>query len=416
MKYLTTMLYALTISAMSSSAATGEVMDEKKNTGDHSQHVTLLPRQTIDLGGDFYTTRLAFSPDGNFLAIGDQSSPNIIVWDIKDRNRRSTIYARSGAGYGGRFAHWDNKQTILWSPDGGFITNGIGIAHANGDPTRQEVENKIEFWDPMTGKVLKLLDGYAPYGRLNNDGSKLLSVAEKHNEFYVFNIPNSTKETYQTQGVVVTGLTWAASDDIVVIGTAVAVPNWGSASMLNGEKPEPGTLVAQIFPRSKTAGIKTLQLAAPVSDKKTTAHSVPAFSVHNVVMNSVTNRVAVEFSGFIDGKNSFVMGGNGGDVHKTTGVAMIEVNELKVSFWKFNDELSDLYSDSGSITFSPDGRYLFILSQDINVGGVILNAKTGAVIGKLPYSEFSGIAVSPDGTLVAIGQGRRVELYTLSGI
>lgn len=415
MNYLTKALYTLGIFVISLSVAKSDVMGEKKNLAIQPQRVELLSPHIIDLGADFYTTRLTFSPDGKFLAVGDKASANIVIWDIKNNSRQSTIYARSFAGFGRRFAHWDDRQSISWSPDGSFLTNGIGIAHANGNRTRQEVENRIEIWDPMTGQVLNLIDGSAPYSRLNKDGTKLLSVSKKSNEFYVFDIATSTKQEYKTQGVVVVELGWTANDDVIVVGATATMPNWGSAVLSNGEKPVPRTLVAQIFPHNKNLDVKTLQLAAPISDSTSKTDSFPAFSIHSVVTNSATNRVAVQFSGFINEDGEFAMGGNGDGARRATGIAMIDVSQLRVDFWKANEELSDLRSDIGSITFSPNGQYLFALSQNKNIGGVILDSKTGVAIGTLPYSEFSGIAVSPDSTLVAIGRGRKVAIYKFNG-
>jgi hypothetical protein len=38
--------------------------------------------------------------------------------------------------------------------------------------------------------------------------------------------------------------------------------------------------------------------------------------------------VAVQFSGFINEKGEFAMGGNGGDARRATGIAMIDAKQL----------------------------------------------------------------------------------------
>ena len=116
MNYLTKALYTLGIFVISLSVAKSDVMGEKKNLAIQPQRVELLSPHIIDLGADFYTTRLTFSPDGKFLAVGDKASANIVIWDIKNNSRQSTIYARSFAGFGRRFAHWDDRQSISWAP------------------------------------------------------------------------------------------------------------------------------------------------------------------------------------------------------------------------------------------------------------------------------------------------------------
>jgi|SRR5471030_1224670 len=40
-------------------------------------------RKRIYIGSGFYVVRVAFSPDGRYIAAGDAASPNIIIWDLE---------------------------------------------------------------------------------------------------------------------------------------------------------------------------------------------------------------------------------------------------------------------------------------------------------------------------------------------
>src|SRR5262249_35774068 len=57
---------------------------------------------------------MAFSPDGKYLATGDSSQSDLIVWDLEKKNVTKRINS----------AHSGSIQCLVFSPDGKFLFSG----------------------------------------------------------------------------------------------------------------------------------------------------------------------------------------------------------------------------------------------------------------------------------------------------
>ncbi len=93
-------------------------------------------RETSFLPCSQHSSALAFSPDGSFLASGDDRG-SLTIWDAATWSRRWSVK-------GSDAAIWD----LTFSPDGRSLAAACGDA-------------KVRLWDPITGQVLLILEGHA---------------------------------------------------------------------------------------------------------------------------------------------------------------------------------------------------------------------------------------------------------------
>jgi len=378
-------------------------------------HKKMVPERTIDLGRSFYTVRLAFSPNSGYLAIGDQASPNIIVWDLKNNVKQTSFYARSSAGIGRNIAHWSQADGILWSPDGRYVTNGVGIANSAGAPIRSEVEGKIEFWDPVSGKVIKEVNAISSGAKLNKSGSKVLISSGMNNEFSIIDTAKWTSKNFKADGILTRAFDWTENDEVVIVAALPGRVEWGRAINAVGEIIDLGSILLHfIDPSGKTAAHNFI-LSHPLKNINPKLPGHVPFSVKSVASSFTEKKELILFSGFIDGDNNFSRPENGAVAKPVDGILVVANDGPAISFIRFYKDNS-LYeiADAGAI-FSPDGRFIYLQfsSNQIGVNSLILDSTSDDVVGYFPSTTSGGIAVSPDGKKLAVGRGQYIDIFPL---
>jgi WD40 repeat protein len=150
------------------------------------------------LGPASVVKKMAFSPDGRFLAIVINPTfgkTDIVVWDLQLNRKQSHIHSLSD--YGDLY-----YQDLLWWPDGKVISFGI----------KQQ-------WDPMSGDALPDNPAVGRAARLNKDGSKMLTIAGSITGPSYIHIYNTV--TWELQRIYVDGFrvetaAWTTENKIVV--------------------------------------------------------------------------------------------------------------------------------------------------------------------------------------------------------
>ena len=149
---------------------------------------------------------IKFSPDGRLLAIlstecrGGWGRMHILIWDLKENRLQTNIPLtadqKMSIGLQGRF---------FWSPDSRVISFGVK-----------------EQWDALTGAALPELPLQQGSDlRLNKDGTKMLvlEAIKVKPYFRIYNLKDQTVEKIPVDGMWVQSAAWT-SDDKILIGVA----------------------------------------------------------------------------------------------------------------------------------------------------------------------------------------------------
>lgn len=331
------------------------------------------------MGGGSWVQRLSFSPNSRYLAIADTPNPTsvtIIVWDLLRDREQTRIAGLPGVTIG-------PQVEILWSVDGRSITLGSGAP--------------MTFWDPLTGRKLNelMVDPPVNWSRFNRNGTKLLVSRELigRKGFRIYNTGSWAFRDYGDDGLIIETLSWTADDRVLVAGL------WPKASVgqsLDGITPGQGDTLARLVDPSGREAPRSVVIAPRsfIHRDLTGAYSATplmTFAADTAVFNYPTNKIALGLGKIIDGRtlDVFTYAAVGADI-------------------KF--PISDL-------TFSPDGNYLYLLGligihPEGSAKSLVLDAHSGARVATFPAGQ-DGLAVSPDGKRLAIGNGRSVELYDI---
>jgi WD40 repeat protein len=371
-------------------------------------------RTRINIGSflsKFYVVRLAFSPDSRYLAIGDAGSANIVIWDLqlnKEHTRFKVAQHDDSRRGGSNILHWNQYEDILWSPDGRFVTTGIGRAEGHGDDPLLP----IELWDPMTGKLAYALDTYSiRTGSFNHDGSKLMNVADGWSGFSIYDTHSWNgnvgwgKTFWHNTGLNAGGYAWTDSDKVLAVGTWTGRRNdLHIVQLTNGQEPELGAIVAVLVDptnRSKDLAVVLDQPLYIKTDNDPTKPLGVPYLCKGIITHFATKRAAIRCDG---------AQGVG------TTVRMIDTETLRTIFIHHEPQSSLVENGRFGIAFSADGKYLYLLAHvenDTNVDSVILDAATGEKVGTFPSGESWGLAISPDGKAMAAGHRGAIELFDL---
>ena len=367
----------------------------------HATHPRLRDRFAVgSLFSRFYVVRLAFSPDGRHLAIGDAGSANIVIWDLKSNREQARFKVahlddarRGGAGH----MHWYPQEDLVWSPDGRFVTTGVGRAEKP-EPL------PIEFWDPDTGTRAHALDAYSAHSALfNHDGGKLLNIAVD-SKFSIFDThtwlndhPLGSDLWFDTGYPITQGYAWSSDDKVLMVGIWAgplknnrALPRFEA-----GQTPPHFSMLVQKLDPTGREPVQIGVLAGPVRTDDPKRPFAPPFVCLHMVASREGHRAAVQ-----------------------CGLSVLVVDTLALKTLFIHEEPKDSLIGDGSlgIAFSPDGKYLYMLAhdpRDRDVRSLILDATSGATVGTFPSAESWGLAISPDGSTLALGHRDHVELFDL---
>lgn len=316
-------------------------------------------------------------PNSRYLAIIDNptvGSSSVIIWDLQLGKEQTRITGLPP--YGGY-----PQVELLWSPDGKYITFGTGLP--------------ILFWDPLSGKIAKELRVEPPvrWARYNKDGTKLLVNREPlggHGGFRIYDTRNWTYRDYGDDGLLIEALSWTADDMVLVAGEW---PKFSIGRTLEGIAPQMSDALARLIDPSGRQPPRTVLLASGSPHQVKTGGTeetvlLQSFWPDWAVANYNTNRISLGVGKIID------------------------AGSLAVLNFASDDDIRTGKIPAGGQAFSPDGNFLYLLgiSLDGKARSLVLNAATGKPVGTFPGGH-RGLAASPDGHRIAVGNGRVVNVY-----
>jgi WD40 repeat protein len=327
---------------------------------------------------------LAFSPDSRYLAIALNPNANatiIIVWDIE--NDREVSRTKLLPGFGNA-----PDVELLLSKEGNLITSGYS-----------GINSPLEFFDPMTGLVAKemeIIDGIALWSRLNKDNTKLLVkgrlrayAEENHNShFYVismidFKIINDIEQEYFEA----TFASWTADDKVVVGG---GWPRSSEGVTYEGLTPKAGdTIIRVIDPTGQSKSRSALYHNNCGGEYRCEQSKYVSF-----------------YKWFVDFERNNIGLNSGQILNPETLVVSMDVLNYR--------EKNGAVPRNGQAKYSPDGKMIYKVGLDSLSGqkSWVIDAITGKKLAEFPPGSL-GFSVSPSGKLFALGEGHRVEIYSV---
>lgn len=328
-----------------------------------------------DLGSSAWVQILSFSPDSRYLAIGDTptaASSAIVVWDLQlDREQTRITELPPFAGR--------PQVGIEWSPDGKSITFGTGTP--------------IRFWDPLTGRVVKELADEPPHlwARYNKDGSKLLINREPlggGGSFRIYDTRTWQFRDYGDDGLHIQALSWTSDDYVLVAGEW---PKVSAGRTLDGLVPQTAdTLMRLIDPSGRQPARAALLAQALSNDVTGVGHPIPVqnFWIDAATVNYPTDKIAIGPGKIVDART------------------------LKVLTYATDEDITSHKIPIGDRAFSSNGNFLYLLgsNKEGTEKSVVMNTLTGTPIATFTGGH-NGLAASPDGKRLAIGNGQSVDLY-----
>lgn len=151
----------------------------------------------ILLSGDSATS-LAWSPDGQMLAIGS-SNNKVNLWDIQNNKIRRSIQLNS------------NIVSLIWSPDSTLIASGTWT---------ENKEPSVILWDADTGDAVQAIG--IPTQRLRalswSPDGKVISIGLEENTILFWNIENDVADILDFQDDEILSLEWSPSGGFLAAG------------------------------------------------------------------------------------------------------------------------------------------------------------------------------------------------------
>ena len=356
---------------LSMSAGTKDQGTAAQQIGPKIEHI-----RTIDIsfvGRESWVKKLTFSPDCRYLAIvedPDITTSTIIIWDLKMNREQARIVGLPSFG--------DMPQSeLLWSPDGKSITYGGG--------------HPMKFWDPMTGAIIKELniDCKDVWSRYNRDGTMLLvdkGITLNNEGFRVYNTNDWTYMDYNNDGISIRTMSWTADDLVMVAGTGSGTEK---EQIIDNKKIYPFDIV-----------IRLIDPAGAVAPRSVVVPAIPpdapgkwprqAMGLLSSSISYATNKVVIENN-------------------------IVDSRSLEI-FQYYSDD--DVHTGKIPATleplFSPDGKYIYLLGRNMagTAKSLVVEASSGKSLTVFPGGH-GGIAVSADGKILAVGNGRSVDIYAV---
>jgi len=315
--------------------------------------------------------KLAYSPDGHYLAIMYSQSlgqTNIVIWDVLADRKQSQIHC--SFDYGLTF-----HNDVLWDHTGKVISFGI---------KRQ--------WDAVTGSALPDNPVVGRSARLNETGSKLVTIMGAVGEpsyLYIYDTSDWSVQKIYADGLAVESVAWTRGDKIMV-GVM------GTRNTIN--KIIDGRVLAPF-----DAGIRLLD---PTGRDSTRAIWYPA--IHDNIPGHAPWRQAVDIELLATNFHFNQVALGGGQIISGDTMAVL-------TYFSSADIASNkVEPGSGGLAFSLDGKYMFVKAIAwFDNRSPVINSVIDTRSGK-KVSEFGGgdrgLAISPDGRHVAIGNVHSVRI------
>ena len=159
--------------------------------------------------GHMYNSGLAFSPDSQTIAIGDEGSPN--------QESFVRLYDRAGQQLAQIPSQVENTKALAFSPDGKLL------AFAGGDGTNREFDSDIKLWNVADNKEYTTLKG--------NGGGSGLAWVSPDGKTFISQVSAYTFKRYE----VTTGHELASVNTPYLGGSSLAVSPDGQTLATLGE-------------------------------------------------------------------------------------------------------------------------------------------------------------------------------------
>jgi len=359
-------------------------------------------RKTIRPGGlftnFFVVSRLAFSPDGRYLAIANGGLPFVVVWDL-ERDREQSHFRLPGRVGGERSPCWGRDERLLWSPDGRFITDGASyaevfrprnVAPKDWDPAPYLF---MSFMDPMTGQVAQKVNMQGTHGVFNRDGSKLATFYQRSpGKLLIYDTHTWARTEIDTGLIATPEFDWAEDGRILVVGCI-----WQrQGHILRGRDgipfPDKSHVILKIDTAGRGAIEATLVQSSDIDPKDGKIY--PHGSCSGAISSLNGRKMAI----------------------RCDGVHILDTDSLATLSVYNSSDGSAVYDANNGLDFSLDGRLLYAVgsdSADRRVQSDIIDTTTGRVVGRFPSGWSHAVAISPNGRTMAVGHSNYLELFDL---
>lgn len=362
---------------------------------------------------------LAWSTDGQRVASGGDNQA-IHLWDAKT-GREQRTYSAQGSVLGLAFAPDD--QTLAMGTEGHgvqlldlatgavkqtFRTRGRGPSRLQFSPDGRKLatsnisyggygaDNRVWSLDAEEGSLDVARSGDAVWFAFSSD-SRQLAVTDHLGTIRLWDLDRRAEiERFSAHVGGVNGLQWLPDGRIFSAGADGAVRLWKVANPgVEQLKGYPGSLRTLAFSRDSR------WLAAAGNDRQVFVWDAAGGSLAGTYTNHLRSAVAVAFSP--DGKVATAGGDQMVRVWNPVTLESAWASSLApatMAYW---------------IAYSPDGRRIFAASNRETL--TILDAATGLHLKSITGLEpnVDGLAVSPDGNLLAICQKVKLSVWRADG-
>jgi len=243
----------------------------------------------------------------------------------------------------------------------------------------------------MTGAIIKELniDCKDVWSRYNRDGTMLLvdkGITLNNEGFRVYNTNDWTYMDYNNDGISIRTMSWTADDLVMVAGTGSGTEK---EQIIDNKKIYPFDIV-----------IRLIDPAGAVAPRSVVVPAIPpdapgkwprqAMGLLSSSISYATNKVVIENN-------------------------IVDSRSLEI-FQYYSDD--DVHTGKIPATleplFSPDGKYIYLLGRNMagTAKSLVVEASSGKSLTVFPGGH-GGIAVSADGKILAVGNGRSVDIYAV---
>jgi WD40 repeat protein len=359
------------------------------------EHILLFDSENGQLKGKFQEDlgifpRVAFSPDGTTIAAGSGEGNTIVLWDIA--GEKPLLFLEG---------HSNGITDLSWSPD------STKLATASIDRT-------VQIWDAVTGRRMRRMVfehpvksvEYSPDGSRfaigASDGLVMIGDAVRENTTYF--------QMYVEEPVVDVFFSETSATLLVASWNRISLWDVGEVSLLDEEKSPIRTLVDFQYPSLSAEYLpKTGEIAARTLSALQDQHQYSFLDPENgQIQRMISIPAAAIISRRYDQYAVLTEEGNINISDAASGRLFQTLREVETGeYWQ------------NWIVFSPDDSLLAAVMVNYNEGEGsvrVWDVRGGKMIREFSedlYDMPGGVAFSPDGKLIIIGQGRAGIIYDI---